>query len=248
MRQLTLVMAYYENGTMLERHLQAWSEYSPEAREGFSVVIVDDGSPKDPALPRLRDFPGKLPPIELFRVGVNIPWNQNGARNLAMKEGRGGWCLLTDMDHLLTERALVNLKDVVHRKAGRYYVPEREKVIREEPWWAKPYHRHPNSFMLHQDDYWRAGGYDEDFCGWYGSDRSFRRMLDTVCKRMELEGVSLLLYGREVVADASTTEFGRKDSRFHSSNNPQLAAKKKATPAPAKNPIRFPWERLYWNR
>lgn len=78
---ITIVMAYYENGGMLDRHIEEWKNYPDALKDQIKAVIVDDGSSKDSALPHVQDVGF---PIELYRINVDIPWNQNGARNLAM--------------------------------------------------------------------------------------------------------------------------------------------------------------------
>lgn len=222
---ITIVMAYYNNPTMLKRHLQEWANYP----EGFQAIIVDDGS-KERAAPILKDCPI---PVQLYRVLIDKPWNQNGARNLGMTHA-DGWCLMTDMDHLLTveEAHKINLSDY---SADNAYKPLRQKANGE------PYKRHPNSYLLTQDLYWSVGGYDEEFCGWYGTDATFRRQLGN--RIIETDNFALTLYSREVIHDASTRTLGRKDSKYHVSNNRKLARKRKYGGEPMQ-PLQFPWIRL----
>lgn len=236
MRPLAICMPYYENAGMLRTQVEAWAAYPDAVRAQLVVVIADDGSPTAPAaaaLDGLRiDFD-----LRVFRIGVNIPWNQCGARNLAMHCAPDGWCLVTDMDHVLEADQVERLLALPARP-DRYYVPARRRMPDRDAY--KP---HPNSYYLTRSLYWRAGGCDEDFAGWYGSDSQFRRALTLVGQRVELAAPALTLYGREVIADASTTEWGRKDSPHHSSRNPVLRAKR-ATAYKARNPLRFPWERV----
>lgn len=238
--KITLVMAYFENGQMLKRHLHEWRDWSDEAAADIKVIIVDDGSANDPAELRLRQKPDLVARlnIECYRVlGKKIPWNQHGARNLGMMKAPDGWCLMTDMDHLLTAQeagAMVSME----LAEGNYYVPSR---INSD---GQPKHRHPNSFILTRESFWQSGGYDEDFCGWYGSDSVFRRILDVGAHRVEADHPQLVLFGRDVIPDASTRVFGRKDTPYHSPNNPILRAKRRGPPYKAANPIRFLWERV----
>jgi hypothetical protein len=222
---ITIVMAYYNNPTMLEKHLEEWAKYP----KGFQAIIVDDGS-RQPALPVLK---GKQPiPIQLYRVLKDKPWNQNGARNLAMAHAEG-WCLLTDMDHLLTADEARKIKIEDYHK-DRAYKPLRVKPDGSE------YKRHPNTYLMHRDLYWACGGYDEDFCGYYGTDATFRRQLGS--NITETDSFALTLYGREVIHDASTRTLGRKKSKYHVSNNPRLVSKRKYGGEPIP-PLNFEWER-----
>lgn len=230
MNSFTLVMAYYENGGMLKRHFKEWNTY---ADNDFKIILVDDGSQKDPAIKRVKKC--KFP-LELYRIKKDIPWNQNGARNLGMTHSEG-WCLMTDMDHLLTK----NQFDVLYRlklDKNIHYVPGRQKA--NGSW----YKRHPNSYILHRDLYWKAGGYDEFFSGFYGTDATFRRQLASVSERVELgHSFYLTLYGRDVIADASTVNYGRKGSEYQVGNNPEVRERKRLG-APPIPPLNFPWERL----
>jgi predicted glycosyltransferase involved in capsule biosynthesis len=227
---ITLVMAYYENGGMLDRHFEEWKTYP---KKDFKVILVDDGSQNDPAINHIKK--AKFP-VELYRIKIDIPWNQNGARNLGMTHANG-WCLLTDMDHLLSKDQFETLYKLKLSK-DTHYVPGRKKANGE---WYK---RHPNSYIIHKDTYWKAGGYDEAFCGYYGTDATFRRQLGNTSKRVELEETFYLtLYGREVIADASTRNYGRKGTKYHTSRNPKLRARKRLNTLPIP-PLNFPWERL----
>ncbi len=53
----------------------------------------------------------------------------------------------------------------------------------------------------------------------------------------------LTVYGREVIPDASTTNYGRKGSEYQVSRNPVLRERKRLGPPPIP-PLNFPWERL----
>lgn len=234
MRPLTICCPYYENPSMLREHQRIWAQYPEKMRRNLTVIIADDGSPNAPALEAVEPHDYNL---QIYRIEVNIPWNQCGARNLAMYCAPEGWCLVTDIDHVLLPDEAEKLASMKVR-VGEYYVPARKRMPDGED-----YRRHPNTYYLTKQMYWDAGGCDEDFAGWYGSDATFRRAIATVGKRVELESPSLMLYGRDVLADASTTEWGRKDSSFHSSNNPELNKKKLRGPYKAERPLRFPWVR-----
>lgn len=234
--KITIVMAYYENGGMLDRHLSEWASYPDEYKRHFKAIIVDDGSPIDPAEPHLINQQAGFP-IELYRIGVDIPWNQNGARNLGMKYA-DGWCLMTDMDLLLEKDMVLPVIRMASHKPFRYFIPARKRAVD-----GKPYKRHPNSYIIHRDLFWRAGGYDESFCGYYGTDSTFRNRLAQFGERIEVDDIVLTLFGREVIPDASTTAYGRKDSKYYLPNNPALVERKRAGLPPIK-PLNFPWERV----
>ena len=76
-----------------------------------------------------------------------------------------------------------------------------------------PYKRHPNSYFMHRDLYWKIGGYDEEFSGNYGTDGMYRRRAIKVAGEGIKMDAPLIRYPREVIPDASTTEFHRKEGR-----------------------------------
>lgn len=227
---ITFVYAYYDNKKMLSKHIEEWLQYPDDCK----IIIVDDASPNFPAINYLKNF--DLPNLELYRVKKNIPWNQNGARNLAMKHCKTDWALMTDMDHLvMCDDASIAMS--MRKMSGFYYVPRRV--------WpdGKEHKKHPNTFLLETEKFWECGGYDEDFCGYYGSDRVFRLALDTVAERVETHKFKTILY-EGIIKDANTQEFGRKDSEYHSANHKHLVKKRALAPYKAENHIRFEWERL----
>lgn len=224
---------------MFERHLFEWRLYNNTSL--FDIVIVDDCSKEDPIenhLLTINSF--GFNSVKVFKILDDIPWNQNGARNLAFTHIDHSWCLSTDIDHLLTKDVadrLVNMK--LSDDTLSYYRPHRKLFKGNED-----YKKHPNSYIIHSDLYWKVGGMDESFCGWYGSDSTFRRRLERFGNELEVpKDVYLTLYGRDDITDASTTQYGRKDSSFHSSNNPELRERRKKLVEPIK-PINFKWERL----
>ncbi len=229
--KMTLLMPYYRAPLMLERHFEEWEQYSPGTKAKLRIILVDDGSPEPM---KVRDVKGLE--IRAYRVLKDIPWNKDGARNLAMMESPDEWALMTDMDHLLTAK---NAKKMVNHKwePGAFYMP-----LRVWPG-GKKYRRHPNSFVLRREDFWKIGGYDEDWTGWYGSDKTFRNNLRAVARKLETDAFYLVHY-EGIIKDASTTDFGRKDSDQHFRKNKALLRKRKEPPYVAKNSIRFKWERI----
>ena len=231
---ITIALPYYENGGMLDRHLAEWKSYPSDIKARIGAVVVDDGSPKDPAKDHLSD-PGL--PVKLYRIKQNIIWNVAGARNLAMHAAPDGWCLLTDIDHLLKQEDAERLVSALpHLDRAQVYVPSRR--------WAdgRPLHPHPNSYVMQRSIYWKIGGCDEDWSGWWGAGENvFRKKLGTIARTVALPTVFLTHFGRDDIPDASTREWGRRKSKYDWTNNPLLVAKHKAAPYTPKNPLRFDW-------
>jgi len=243
---VTVCYPYYRNPGILRLHLETWAAYPPEVLDRLCFTIVDDGSP-EPAEPiiraaRIGNLAARLGgsgAISLFRVEVDKPWAWDCARNIAMHHAQDGWCLITDIDHLLTAENAARLV-YTKLKPGRFYTPSRRRAVDGEPY--KP---HPNSFVIERSLFWDAGGYNEDFTGVYGKDSVWNRQLDAVGKRRTWSELELLLFGREVIADASTSTLGRKGSEYDVAAHSELSALKKvAHLIKPTNPLRLPYHRV----
>lgn len=231
---ITLVYPYYNNGGMLERQLSVWRTYRQP--EQWSIVLVDDGSQEDPASAHLMscgiDF-------TLYRITVDIPWNQDGARNLAMSHCTG-WCLLGDIDHVLTadeaDRLQAMLPSLDPKRAYRF-----ERVTYS----GQKLRPGANLWLLQADCFWRMGGYDEAFAGYYGSDRAFRTTLQRELGAPIVLPIVLTVYERKDIIDACTRSLGRVGSKWCVSSNPELAERMRVVPKAIRS-LNFPWERVAW--
>jgi hypothetical protein len=233
-----IVMAYYENPRMLDLQLVEWSKYRAEDKVGLSAIIVDDGSPRNPAERVIRAGVDVGFPIKLFRIHENKPWNQDGARNLAMTHAKG-WVLMTDMDHMLTRDQVPGFhRAVIDARRGEYYMPRRRTFAMQGE------HPHANSYVMHVHDFWAQGGYDEDFAGAYGSDGNFRKCMRAGLRECGTNAFALTRWSRDAISDASTTDWGRKESSYHRSNFIVLEAKAKGPAYKAKDHLRFKWDQV----
>jgi hypothetical protein len=239
MTAATIVMAYYENAKMLRLQLHEWRHFRETDKIALSAVIVDDGSPRNPAAPVIKEHGDVGFPIKLFRIKENKPWNQDGARNLAMKHA-SGWTLMTDMDHMLTRDQAGGLLQCVTHEArqGSYYMPYRVDFA------GAPEHPHANSYVMHTDDFWAQGGYDEDFAGAYGSDGNFRKCMRAGLHEKATKEFLLRRWSRNEISDASTNDWGRKFSPYHRSNFVVLEAKCRGPAYKATDHFRYNWEQV----
>jgi glycosyltransferase involved in cell wall biosynthesis len=203
------VMPYYENPIFLKRQIALWTSYPRRLREWFSIVLVDDGSPDFPARPVVKatEHPGL--PIAVYRIEVDVRWNWPAARNVGMKHAMDGWCLLTDMDHMVEPHIAEHLvfgefnPGVIYRFSRRSHD-------------GSILHPHCNSMFMTKKMFWKVGGYDEAFSGFYGSDGDWRRRC---VKTTKIETLHDALVRYEHVDDSSTVRYLRKQ--------PEDAAKKR---------------------
>ncbi len=196
--QLTIVMAYYENSNMLARHYAAFAAMAEPVRECLRLILVDDGSPNYPLQPQPCGVEQ-----EVYRMGVDVRWNQDACRNLGVDRAPPGWVLMTDIDHLIPEWVLSGL---MHRKLDSETVYRFSR--RSEPDMSE-YKPHPNSWLMTKAMFDKIGGYDERFAGLYGTDGEFRDRVNAKAT-VQILDLPLVRVPREVTPDASTTTYLRK--------------------------------------
>lgn len=238
MRPITIVLPYYINQGMLLEQLRSWRALPADIRAQLHVVVVDDGSPREPALPVVQAAePAGVASFRLYRTGVDVRWNWLFCRNLGVKVADTEWVLLTDIDHVAPEatwRSLMTDK-LDPRSVYRFSRVDAPALT--------PYKAHPNSWFLTRALFDAIGGYDERFSGFYGTDSEFRERVQAAARAVIMRGDVLVRYPREVIADASTTTYGRKEPQDR-----ENVTRIKDARAQVKNwrPLRvtFPYERL----
>lgn len=239
MKEITLLYAYYENPQMLTAQLREWLMWEPVHNLRTKFIIVDDGSQKYPAMPIILSAMSiQQLDLQVFRVLEDRPWGQDAARNIGMAYTKTDWVLMTDMDHMVT---FGEIGELIRFEPNRktYYMPRRVTTG------GMSRHPHPNSFIMHKHDFWRMGGYDEDFVGYYGSDGNFRKCAKgSGLIEWEMEGFRLVEYTRDEIEDANTVKYSRKEGPLYAAANPALNAKRMGPAYRASNPLRTPYERL----
>ena len=199
-----MVFAYYENPSMLELQWREIASYPAEIRAELEVIVVDDGSPKLPAVDVPR--PSGLPALSIFRVNKDIRWNQDAARNIGAHEARAPWLLLTDIDHVVPASSLVAILEA-GRSEQSFYTLGRIKFYGGE---ARE--SHPNSYLMTKKLYWDIGGHDEDYAGVYGKDFLFRKRALRRSNEVHLPDIVLARVGTTAVKDAGTTTITRENT------------------------------------
>jgi len=236
---ITLCIPYYESPKMLAKQVEYWNYYEDSVAERFEIVVVDDGSPRNPAEDVLRGVSCKIA-MRLYRIQQNIPWNVEGALNLAIHNARTEWIYSLAVDHVLpgTSAAILLNKELcpkLYYRALRHDVNERGIPVHE------PRKGLGNLFLMTKELFDRAGGYNEYFAGYYGgAGNAFKRHLNSVAKEGTLNDVWLLHFGDGAcVADASVQDWGRQGSKYQVT--PRMLANGKKRPV---NPLRFDWEEI----
>lgn len=266
----TLVIPYYRNPLMLRRQLEEIAKYPPEWR----VTIVDDGSP-EPAEPIVREWDHERlrrtghfwPQTRLYRIDVDIPWNREGARNLASQQCETDWLVHVDIDHILPADCAARLtfgkwdipsEIAIHEWAplpnyfyrfARYRVGAaddtrmKDRLPREQQFGA--IHPHVDSYLCTKDAYWKAGGYNEKmYSGILGGGGEFLRRLEKHGARAAIAptDIHLHVYTRDAVPDASDLYCSRDMAAVRAADR---EVRRLGNPRPGPDDIfRFPWHRV----
>lgn len=203
--QISIVMPYYDNPNMLQQQFKHFSGMSIITKKLFEIIIVDDGSPNSPAaaVPRENvDFP-----LKIFRVKVDIPWNQHGARNIGAVNADSKWLFLTDIDQIIPEDVILFMKKEIAEKFT--YTFARRKFKTGVAWRS-----HVNTFLVTKKNFLKAGGYDEQLRGLYGTDMYFRRTMFRVAPNRHLSTTYLIAVDPDDVPDANTRTLQRRNNIY----------------------------------
>ena len=260
MKPISIVFPFYRNQGMLARQYSVMqAEWSEEQKRRVEVIIVDDGSPE-----RAIDvpIPPHMPKIMIFRITENRKWHQHAARNLGASQATTNWLAMFDIDHVIppqTLDAILNFDPKLQRRAfaltfGRVDAPrDGDWRASDVDYMAPTLHKdgvtpkpHVNSFVIRKRLYWHIGGYDEDLCGIYGTDSHFRLRLWAAADQIHLSNAPVIRVDRQVIADASTTEWKRKEDRQPGEKKAAIKAALAAKAAAGRTgptTLNFPWER-----
>ena len=193
--QIAVVLLHYASPAMLLRQLHYYAhdlmEHDPSLQQSLTVLIVDDGSP-----PGLRaedyimnnphqqtdgtlqqDYFTMIPNLHLVQIDTDLPWNQPGARNLAVHTlgtlyGPDLMVIFLDLDLLLPLPVLQSLLSGTRNGVSSSSAMIAHSFNRTRPD-GVTFKEHPSAMALTVQNWWRgAGGMDEDFTGHYGSEDS----------------------------------------------------------------------------
>lgn len=196
-KPLTLIVPYYEQPVFFAAQLGHWCGFALDLLAKLTVIVVDDGSPTLPA--EGVDAP-RPPAFRLFRIGVDVRWNWLAARNIGFHYAPDGWCLVTDMDHVVPESTLRSVMYGQHDPSVVYVFSRKEHT-------GKSIGPHSASFLMTREMFWQIGGYDEALSGHYGTDGVYRRQ---IAQHAPIHILPDVLERHEFVEDSSVTRYKRK--------------------------------------
>lgn len=226
-KDITLIMAYYENPQMLQMQYDHMRDLPADLKRRIKVIVVDDGSPNHPAVHRDVGIH-----VSIFRIDVDVRWNQDAARNIGVANCSTEWMLLTDMDHVVNAETWKWAIDWPLNVRNIYTFRRLKAPGMEE---HKP---HPNSWLISQSVFKRVW-YDERFAGFYGTDGDFKLRAQQVASVVAVKA-QLIVVPRELVPDASTTAYTRKE-HYDYENIKRIRAERGSQPA---RRLTFPYRRI----
>ena len=163
---ITLCYTYYNNWKAFDRMK---TYYQQLENPNVKFLIIDDGSPDRPL--KKRDVPKGW---SLYRINEDVGWNNEGAKNLAMKVAETEWVVLLDLDHILfpdSFRGLHRITELPYNKAPFFRRPihqDTDGVIYPNNDPIRQFSA--NSYAITRTYFWELGGYDESLQGLYGYD------------------------------------------------------------------------------
>jgi hypothetical protein len=245
MPALTLIVPYYRQPLMLARQLEEWEKYPA----GIEFLVVDDGSPEPAREVLARTSAPMRDRLRLYRIGVDLAWNREGARNLGAAKVTTEWLVQIDIDHILPAAASAHLVEYDPSPHFWYKFPRwrngkadetrmKDALARDVEFGeVKP---HIDSYLITREMYWGINGYDEDFVGCLGGGTDFLHRLERNygAALMLPADICLHVYTRDKIADASVSTLSRDTRR-----GKQIARHKSVLRAKPIRPLRFPWVR-----
>ena len=162
---------------MLKKQQEIWKTY--DNKDCVDICVVDDCSISYPL--------SKIDDVNVYRINKKAMWNWPACRNIAAKESKQEWLLITDIDMILInselQKLLTTLKNLDKNVVYRF---KRKRFDN-----TQDMHQHGTTILLTKKLYWEIGGYDERLSGlYYGVTGDFNKKL----KKYQIETLNVTMY------------------------------------------------------
>lgn len=250
MTELCVVMAVYGQPMMLHKQLSTIAGYDEVIRKKLSVIVVDDHGTPAVTAEWCAEFAGVN--LHVYRVKDDIKWHQMGARNLGMTEAPPTWCLMIDPDMVFREAMMVKVLFALRRMGPNEVVRYGLKHVSEPD---RPVDMtSPNTYLIHRNSFFAAGGYDETFRGNKGwSDVQMLDVLKAHFKLSSRPDIFADFYSIAQIPDAAVHTLDRstkhnKQLRIKRTNEARKAGGWRRWVETKKTPnLQFQWSKVYPN-
>jgi len=235
--ELSICFSTFGQPVMLKRWFDAFLNEPEEYRNRCEVVCVDDCG--DPA----AEVPD-LPNVRLYRVTDNLPWNQPGARNLAVQQASSRVVLLCDVDMTIPPGML--RKFVAEAAQHQPKIVIRPHLVHSKS--GKKDFSSPNVHLMRKADFLAIGGYSEEYVGYKGySDVTLLHIIKLLLKPRDSEMLSMVLHHDSDIPDAQVRTLNRGVARNKTVHLKHMDIIRKVGPkafARANKRIRFQWKQI----
>lgn len=194
--KIGIITQCYGQPKMLHRWMQVHSCWDKGSRGRVADIVVADDC-GDPPVTRydiellIRHFPHG----SLLRVDEDIPWNQPGARNMAMAWIEADVVIMLDVDMVIPPAMAKGFLDEAARLPEGKVIKFALKCLSN----GKSTTTSPNTWMLHRSDFFEVGGYDEGYAGHKGySDVALMHTLRSRFNVVERESLVANWYDKAI--------------------------------------------------
>ena len=240
--RMKIIYPYYMNGQMLVEHQKRWLTFPEDILDKLHFIIVDDGSPEKPAVDFVIDSQRRLK-MDIYRIDVDIFWNLEGALNLGATVCQNEWIFMSDMDHFLP---IETIQKIFSLKASRYEYFMFKRLKAKRNWHnlseLEETNIHKGTFLMTFHQYWKVGGRNEDYCGYYSVGWAFRNKLRKY-GRLRMLDAYVVGYLSDEISDSATSV--TKLTKAEVKKNRKLLKNEKFLFSLPENPLRFPWHKVY---
>jgi len=238
---ISLVYPYFETPEMLEFQLSRWVKFPDDLKKELEFIIIDDGSPDRPA--DIPYFPYPNINLKLYRINENIVWNHPGAQNLGAHVATSEWIWSGAIDNVIPEGDMRAILSLDRSDPHTFYKFHDYNVGNPN----QPGMHYAVNF-LNREFYWKVGGYDEDFTGYWGADDVCfeKRLIQQGGNRVEVpEHVAMMyVYDEGTIPGANThavTDSYGWVRGMNQRNKKMWQNKIKGKLPYGENPLRFTW-------
>lgn len=233
---ITIIQTYYNERFHLETQIERWNHF----KTPVNIILIDDGSQKEPAENVLREHTiNDNINFSLYRVTEDIGFNSHGCRNLGANLAQSNWLLFLDIDYTLQPLHLERLQNET-LDLNSWYELNAKFQGRGDTYIAL------NQFLIPRKLFLDSGGYDESFVPFHYGDRELLSHLEKKYQKLNLDWLVLTCRrgGRKAKVD-NTIKIPVYDDENMVFHTPGMDLKRIVH---TDTKLNFPWEEIVINR